>query len=128
MFPLSTLAVSVVKRAIGDRELGYVFLNLKTNDRYYSIHKTFDRAVRKLDLKVGVTKLRFHDLRHIFATWLHREGVSLDVLRPLLGHEQRSTTDRYAYLDVKTVGNAVNLMPRIRRGNEGEMARIGKVC
>ena len=60
--------------------------------------------------------------------WLHREGVSLDVLRPLLGHEQRSTTDRYACLDVKTFGRVVNLMPRIRRENEGEMARIGKVC
>ena len=48
----------MLQRAIGYRELGYVFLNPKTNDRYYSIHKTFDRAVRKLDLKVGDTK--FH--------------------------------------------------------------------
>ena len=33
------------------------------------------------------TKLRFHDLRHVFATWLHKAGVSLDELRFLLGHK-----------------------------------------
>ena len=80
-----------------------------------NINKTFDRAVRKLGLTVNGTKLRFHDLRHVFGTWLLREGVSLDVLRELLGHRDRDTTDRYATLNRAEAGKFLNLMPRIKR-------------
>ncbi len=64
---------------------------------------------------------------HIFATWLHREGVSLYVLRPLLGNELRSTTDRYAYLDIKTIGKVVNLMPIIRRENQKKWQELARL-
>lgn len=84
-FPLGELAVEVLKRVIENRKEGYVFLNPKTNTRYYSTHKVFNKAVRKIGLTVNGTKFRFHDLRHVFATWLHQAGVSLDTLRPLMG-------------------------------------------
>ena len=41
----------------------------------------------------------FHDLRHVFATWLLRTVVSLDAVRELMGHKDRSTTDHYATLN-----------------------------
>ncbi|MBW2059833.1 MAG: site-specific integrase [Deltaproteobacteria bacterium] len=112
-FPLGNLAVRVLKRAIGKRTAGYVFINPRTGDRYRSINKSFDRAVRKLGLLVNGTKLRFHDLRHVFATWLHKEGVTLDVLRSLLGHRQRATTDRYTSFDRMSFGKMLDLMPEI---------------
>ncbi|MFC1537409.1 tyrosine recombinase XerC [Gemmatimonadota bacterium] len=115
VFPLGKSAVSVLKRAIGNRDSGYVFINPDTGTRYYAINRTYSRAVDKLGLKVGESRLRFHDLRHVFATWLHQSGVSLDALRPLLGHRDRDTTDRYAYLDRKDTGKVLNIMPRIRR-------------
>ncbi len=83
--PIGLQTVRVLKRVINGRDKGYVFINFKTETRYYSIHKTFDRAVRKFDLTAMDSKLRFHDLRHVFATWLHRAGVSLDTIRPLCG-------------------------------------------
>lgn len=58
--------------------------------------------------------LRFHDLRHVFATWLHREGVTLNALRPLMGHKNRVTTDRYTTIDRLATGKLLNLMLRIR--------------
>ena len=76
---------------------------------------------------MGDTKFRFHDLRHMFATWLHQEGVGLDVLRPLLGHKDRSTTDRYTYLERKKLGEVLAVMPRIQRGNSEKLARTGKL-
>ncbi len=91
-----------------------MFVNPKTNTRYYSINKTFDRSVRRLGFTVNGTKLRIQDLRHVFATWLHREGVSLDVLRPLMGHKNRATTDRYTTVDRMAVGKMLSYMPRIR--------------
>ena len=71
--------------------------------------------MRKMGLEVNGTKLRFHDLRHVFATWLHSAGVSLDDIRDLLGHKDRDTTDRYVTLDPKTSLKALSVMPRILR-------------
>ncbi len=115
IFPLGRHAVSLLKRMIGNRSKGYVFVNPETGNQYTTISHTFDRAVRKLGLTVDGTKLRFHDLRHVFATWLHREGVSLDVIRPLLGHRNRSTTDRYTTIDRLACGKVLDLMPEIRK-------------
>ena len=113
-FPLGLTAIELLKHVIGDRNEGYVFINPKTGTRYFSIKKSFNRAVRRLGLEVNGTKLRFHDLRHVFATWLHQQGVSLDALRPLMGHKNRSTTDRYITIDRLAAGKLLSNMPRIR--------------
>jgi len=117
-FPLGELAVEVLKRVIGDRKEGYIFLNPLTKTRYYSTHKVFNKAVRKIGLTVNGTKFRFHDLRHVFATWLHQAGVSLDILRPLMGHRDRATTDRYATIDRMSIGKVLKVMPRIEQKSQ----------
>lgn len=44
------------------------------------------------------TSMRFHDLRHCYATWLVSDGVPINEVQRLLGHEQASTTlDRYTH-------------------------------
>ena len=116
VFPLSTIALIVLKRNIRNRKRGYVFINPQTENRYSSIHKGFNRAVCKLGLTVNGTKFRFHDLRHVFATWLHRGGISLDVVRPLLGHQDVGTTDRYVSYDRMAYAKALNVIPHIQRG------------
>ena len=40
----------------------------------------------------AVGALRFHDLRHSYATWLVTNGVPVNVVRLVMGHEQASTT------------------------------------
>ena len=109
LFPLGPGALDVIRRAIGDREEGYVFINPQTGTRYTCIHKKFNEVVVELGLTAADgTKLRFHDLRHVFATWLHREGVSLDSLRFLLGHLHRTTTDRYTTVDRIALGDVLS--------------------
>ncbi len=126
-FPLGSQAVKVLKQAIGNRCEGFVFINPDTGTRYNSISKSFFRTVRKLGLKVGDTYLRFHDLRHVFCTWLSDEGVSRDALQMLLGHRDRATTDRYTTLNPLTAGKLLEKLPEIRSNNTENMARIGKV-
>lgn len=116
-FPLGTQAVGVLKCVIRDREEGFVFINPATSKRYISINRTFDRAIRKLKLTVNNTKLRFHDLRHVFCTWLLRKGVSIDAIRELAGHKDRSTTDRYAALNRMELRNYLSLLPEIKSPN-----------
>ncbi len=116
LFPLSQQATALLKRVIGSRSSGYVFISPHTGTRYKAIHMSFDKAVRKLGLRaVNGSKLRFHDLRHVFATWLHRQGVSLDALRPLMGHQDRSTTDRYTTIDRLALGEVLSKIPNLRR-------------
>ena len=48
-------------------------------------------------LKVaGLTDVRFHDLRHTWASWHRQAGTSCDELKDLGGWKQRSMVDRYA--------------------------------
>ncbi len=128
LFPLCPAAIEVLKRSIGDRTEEYVFINPITKTRYVSIHKTFDRVVRRLGIIISNgTKLRIHDLRHVFATWLHREGVSLDELRFLLGHKDRATTDRYTSVDRLEIGKVLKMMPNLRELDTKRNTNIKKV-
>ncbi|MEO3747056.1 tyrosine-type recombinase/integrase [Plantactinospora sp. B5E13] len=46
----------------------------------------------------AVGGLRFHDLRHSYATWLVTDGVPINLVQRVMGHEQASTTlDRYTH-------------------------------
>ena len=112
--PLSGQAVDVLRRAIGDRTEGYVFLNPRTNDRYSDINYIFDKAVKKVGLKVNGGKFAFHDLRHCFSTMLHKEGVGLDTIRLLLGHNDLRTTDRYTTYDISRTAQALENLPKLR--------------
>lgn len=126
VFPLSESAVEVLKRNMGDRKKGHVFLNPQTGERFRTINKGFDKAVRELGLTVNGTKLRFHDLRHVFATWLHKAGVSLDIVRPLLGHRDRETTDRYVTYNRLSYCNVLNAIPKINRNTKKETPKTLK--
>ncbi|PSK66868.1 Tyrosine recombinase XerD [Micromonospora sp. MH33] len=42
--------------------------------------------------------LRFHDLRHSYASWLVSDGVPINDVAKVMGHEQTSTTlNRYTH-------------------------------
>lgn len=52
-------------------------------------------------------KLRFHDLRHVYATSLRQAGVELSEIKELLGHADVRTTERYAHFS-QTKRSTVN--------------------
>jgi integrase len=49
----------------------------------------------------GLTDLRWHDLRHTWASWLRQTGVSLDRLQELGGWQDEEMVRRYAHLNVE---------------------------
>jgi hypothetical protein len=46
--------------------------------------------------KAKLTDLRFHDLRHTWASWHRQAGMSCDGLKDLGGWKSRVMVDRYA--------------------------------
>ena len=64
----------------------------------------------------GVKRIRFHDLRHSFASQLVIAGVSLYKVQKLLGHQDIKTTMRYAHLSPEAKADAVLLLdgPSVR--------------
>lgn len=55
--------------------------------------------------------LRFHDLRHSYATWLVSDGVPVNIVRKVMGHERTSTTlDRYTHTPADYAGRVRDAM------------------
>jgi integrase len=55
-----------------------------------------------------VKNLRWHDLRHTFATRLVENGVHLSVVQKLCGHSSHNTTTRYAHVDDRQMREAID--------------------
>ena len=62
-----------------------------------SVFSTEAGAVNEV-ARIAAGGLRFHDLRHSYATWLVYDGVPINDAQRLLGHERPSTTlDLYTH-------------------------------
>ena len=66
----------------------------------------FGRAVKK----AGIAHVRFHDLRHTFASHLVMKGVDLRTVQELLGHKDLRMTIKYAHLAPDHMRKAVEVL------------------
>lgn len=71
---------------------------------------TLRRALRIAVAKSGIDHLRFHDLRHSFATRLVQRGVDLYVVKELLGHRSIKMTMRYAHHNPESLRHGVDIL------------------
>jgi integrase len=65
-------------------------------------------------IAAGLPHVRFHDLRHTFASWAVAAGVDLRLLKDLMGHSTMQMTSRYAHLDDSQHDKAMRKMTRKR--------------
>lgn len=72
---------------------------------YKSVRTAFENACKKAKLA-----LRFHDLRHTFATRLVEKGVDLITVQHLLGHHSVTMTQRYTHSSDDRKMSAVQLL------------------
>ena len=66
--------------------------------------------------EASLSDVRFHDLRHSFASVLVGEGLSLEIIGKLLGHSRPGTTKRYAHLADAPLREAAEIAARRLRG------------
>ncbi len=89
VIPLTPRAAAILARRLRDGRR-YV-LGQDEADRPWSL-PWIDRRWQETCKAAGVTGIRFHDLRHTFATRLAERGVSVPVVGELLGHKAPYTT------------------------------------
>jgi integrase len=69
----------------------YVFENPKTGKPYTDLKRGWRSALER----AGINDMRFHDLRHTFASHFLMNGGDLYTLKEILGHKDITTTSRY---------------------------------
>ncbi len=89
-----------------ERKCEYIFCTLTGGKRdKHFITRKFTRVLRQLEYGKEYT---FHSLRHTFASNLAQKGVSLYIIKELLGHSSITTTEIYVYLMPEKYHNVVN--------------------
>jgi integrase len=99
-----------------------IFHNTK-GEQINEVSSTFARVVDHVGLNTGVSDTRqrvsFHSLRHTFASWLVESGVSLHVVRELLGHETLAMTIRYSHVGESALRGATKLFAEALDAQDG---------
>jgi len=71
-----------------------------------------NRQFRKAAEKACIANIRFHDLRHTFASRLVMGGIDIYRAQTLLGHKTARMTQRYAHLSPDFLREAVDTLVR----------------
>ena len=84
----------------------FVFADPETGKPWGSVKTAFRASLRRAE----IPRIRFHDLRHTFATRLNARGVDLLTIKELLGHSNIAMTMRYAHPSQDNMRKAVELL------------------
>jgi len=87
--PLNAEALEVLKHWKGQAS---------DTERVFPVDTSFKTAWSALLERAKISRFRWHDLRHHFASRLVQAGVPLNTVRELLGHGSLAMTLRYAHL------------------------------
>ena len=105
----------------------FVYEILVTRKNLFDHQKIFEfdfmhlswRYFKPIQQALGISAIRFHDLRHTFASHLAMSGVSMFDIQQLLGHRSIHTTQRYMHLAPDHLSGKTDiLMPKREEHND----------
>jgi integrase len=117
--PLNRDAIAVLDEQCG-KHAQYCFTFRGAPIRWQLSNSGWLTALKKAELK----DLRFHDLRHTWASWHRQAGTSCDELKDLGGWKSRVMVDRYAKFATENLTAAAARIERERKDIVGEFSTI----
>jgi integrase len=114
--PLSSNADGVLARRWTPDAKGYVFGSPNWN----AFRSAWEAAVGA----AGLEGIRFHDLRHTFASWLVQRGRTLKDAQEVLGHQTIAMTMRYSHLAPDHLRAAVAVLDGVLSSQQSEPAEV----
>lgn len=115
--PLNTDAIEVLEELLGDHDQ-YVFTYQGQPIKRAITNHAWYTAVKK----AGLFDLRFHDLRHTWASWHRQAGTTCDELKDLGGWKSRTMVDRYAKFATEQLTVAASRIESKHQSNVVEFA------
>ena len=113
-----TQEVRILLLALHHKNIGnpYIFLEADgTEVKYAHVYRRFGNAQKK----AGTTnKIRFHDLRHSFASNYMMNGGNVFDLQKLLGHTDIKLTMRYAHFTPDHLQSSIKFMDMVGGNSE----------
>jgi len=100
------------------KAVGFTYYEVFNSDSAVFVYrnkplKDIRTAFKNACIRAGIKSLRFHDLRHTFATRLVLAGVDLATVSKLLGHSSIQMTMRYTHPTPEALKNAVSRLNKI---------------
>ncbi len=104
-----------IRRVPINASLAEVLVDLKNQATTPFVWSSFDyhhasKILRRVAKAADVKQIRFHDLRHSFASNFVMRGGSIYKLQRLLGHTSIQMTERYSHLSPDHLANATELL------------------
>jgi integrase len=97
----------------------------QNTDLVFGINDNFKKAFMSVRKIAGLPDVRFHDLRHTFASRAVKQHVPLATVGKTLGHTQPRTTWRYVNNDVETAREVADAIATLRAAkNDEESAMV----
>ena len=82
------------------------------------------RQLHRIQLRAGLPRIRFHDLRHTFATLMLEQGVDIKTVSQVLGHTDAGfTLKTYMHVTERMQEQAANAMSEIIQQNGCDSAK-----
>ena len=105
-----------------EQELLFIYdvASCKTDDLVFGICDNFKKAFAFVRKEAELEDVRFHDLRHTFATRLIEAAIPQAEVSRLLGHSTTMMTDRYINADLATARRAGEALSKLRAIQEVE--------
>jgi Phage integrase family len=120
--PLSAEARRIAEIRIADATSEkYLFSSRRGGGMMREFKTAFVAAVRD----AGLEDLRFHDLRHTFASRLNESGADPFVIRDLLGHSTVTMSSDYTQTSSETRQRAHGTLNNVRRRITEKLRKLG---
>lgn len=131
---LYPILIELWNKRLNDNQFVFTKGNGDDLDAHH-LGREFDNYQKKVK---GLKRIRFHDLRHTFASQFVMKGGNIYTLREILGHTDVKMTQRYAHLSPEHLKGATDFMtfdsfkiepnPNLTRLGVMQLERLSEQC